>query len=86
MNNFMAIDIHTLTNRKKNYGRVGFISVLKKNFKMRSFSPSIWKNAPGALPEWFVISLNFYIPFLRLFILLGVGVGGHSENRIYIYT
>lgn len=35
MNNFMAIDIHTLANRKKSYGHVGngFTSKKKKNEK-----------------------------------------------------
>lgn len=39
MNNFMAIDIHTLTNRKKSYGRIGngFISGGKKEVLFQQF-------------------------------------------------
>lgn len=42
MNNFMAIDIHTLTNRKKSYGHVGngFISGKKTIWKIAPSSPA----------------------------------------------
>lgn len=42
MDNFMAIDIHTLTNRKKSYGHVGngFISGKKTIWKIAPSSPA----------------------------------------------
>lgn len=40
MNNFMAIDIHTLTNRKS-YGHVGNDFISEKKTRMRSFIPTM---------------------------------------------
>lgn len=73
MNNFMAIDIPTLTNRKS-YGHVGndFISEKKKKkARMRSFIPTIWKMAPSALPKVIVgVELKYVMDYFKLLWLM----------------
>lgn len=55
MNNFMAIDIHILTNRKKSYSHVGNGFISEKKTRMKSFIPTIWQIAPSVLPKWLLV-------------------------------
>ena len=84
MNNFMAIDIHTLTNKKKSYGRVGNGFISEKKNRMRCLFQLFEKwhlvlcqsdswCCIKTYNEWLkVIQTLTFNPFSKQFILLRV--------------